>query len=77
MPQIDQGGHRPMLLGSVLVPQTVRADPPPTELPRELCAHHRLGHRGFLPRHPAAASTEGVGEVMSVVGRIVMAARGL
>ena len=35
-PLTEQGEHPEMLLGRVFVPQLVRADPPPVELPREL-----------------------------------------
>ena len=43
-PLAEQGEQPQMLLGSVFVPQLVRADPPPLELPRELW--HRLTEAG-------------------------------
>ena len=45
-PLTEQGEHPVMLLGQVFVPQSVRADPPPVELPREVW--RRLGEAGQI-----------------------------
>ncbi len=45
-PLTEQGKHPEMLLGTVFVPQSIRADPPPVELPRELW--RRLAEAGEI-----------------------------
>jgi hypothetical protein len=45
-PLTEQGEHPVMLLGRVFVPQTVRENPPPVDLPREVW--RRLAEEGHL-----------------------------
>jgi HEAT repeat protein len=45
-PLTEQGEHPAMLLGQVFIPQTVRENPPPVELPREVW--RRLVEEGHL-----------------------------
>ena len=48
LPLTDQGEHPDMLLEQVFVPQQVRADPPPVEVPREVLAAPGRGRAGGL-----------------------------
>ncbi len=53
-PLSDQGKHPPMRLDEVFMPQTVRANPPPVELPREVwrrLAEAGPGGEPDLPEH--------------------------
>ena len=55
-PLSSQGEHPPMLLGRVFVPQMVRADPPPVELPRELL--RRLAQAGEISERDLPAGVD-------------------
>src|SRR5262249_44669010 len=46
IPLTEQGEHPAMLLGQIFIPQSVRADPPPLELPREVW--RRLAEAGQI-----------------------------
>ena len=52
----EQGEHPQMLLGRVFVPQLVRADPPPVELPRELW--RRLAEAGQVSERDLPAGVD-------------------
>ncbi|SCF49470.1 HEAT repeat-containing protein [Micromonospora matsumotoense] len=62
IPLTDQGEHPAMLLEQVFVPQHVRADPPPVEVPREVwrrLAEARQGEDAHLPEQVERVNLEG------------------